>query len=457
MRFSNDPSAFEQQAVGLGLLMHELASELWPITRSITGPGVRKTLEILKREIPELCMQSIPSGTQCFDWTVPEEWSITDAFIEDEAGKRIVDFQNNNLHVVGYSVPADKWLDLEELQSHVHSLPDQPDAIPYVTSYYSRRWGFCIAEAQRQSLKPGRYHAVIRSDLKAGVLNYGEVILAGETDQEVLLSTYVCHPSMANNELSGPVVTAAIASWLRILANRKYTYRIVFIPETIGSIAYLSLHLDEMKSKTVAGYVVTCVGDDRAYSFLPSRSGDTLADLAATHVLRHLAPDYKKYSFLDRGSDERQYCSPGVDLPVASVMRSKYGEYPEYHTSLDDLNLVTPTGLAGGFLAYKRILECIEGDCYPKVTVLCEPQLGKRGLYPTLSTKESGKEARVLMNLIAYCDGCSSLLEIAERIGQPMWELLPKVERLAELGLLEKNSSLHKSSVRSTPRKPDCG
>lgn len=438
MRFSNDPSAFEGPDVGL--LMHQLASELWPITRSITGPGVRKTLEILKQEIPELCVQSIPSGTKCFDWTIPDEWSITDAFIEDKSGNRIVDFQNNNLHVVGYSIPVDEWLELEELQSHLHSLPDQPDAIPYVTSYYSRRWGFCMTETQRRSLRQARYHAVIRSELKPGVLNYGEVILAGETDKEILLSTYICHPSMANNELSGPVVTAAMTSWLRSLVHRKFTYRIVFIPETIGSIAYLNLHLAQMKSKTVAGYVVTCIGDDRTYSFLPSRMGNSLADRAATHVLDHLAPGYKKYSFLDRGSDERQYCSPGVDLPVASVMRSKYAEYPEYHTSLDDLNLVTASGLGGGFLAYKRILECIEGDCYPRVTVLCEPQLGKRGLYPTLSTKKSGEEVRVMMNLIAYSDGRLSLLEIAERIGQPMWELLPIVERLSGLGLLEKKT-----------------
>lgn len=443
MRFSNDPSAFEQAE--LGSLMHQLASELWPITRSITGPGVRKTLEILKQEIPELCLQSIPSGTKCFDWTVPDEWSITEAFIEDESGNRIIDFQSNNLHAVGYSVHVDEWLELAELQSRLHSLPDQPHAIPYVTSYYSRRWGFCVSEVQRRSLKDGRYHAVIRSELMPGVLNYGELILAGETDQEVLLSTYICHPSMANNELSGPVVTAAITSWLKSLARHKYTYRILFIPETIGSIAYLSLHLDQMKSKTVAGYVVTCIGDDRTYSFLPSRSGNSLADRAATHVLGHLAPGYKKYSFLDRGSDERQYCGPGVDLPVASVMRSKYGEYPEYHTSLDDLHLVTPTGLAGGFLAYKHILECIEADCYPRITVLCEPQLGKRGLYPTLSSKKSGEDIRIMMNLIAYSDGYLSLLEIAERIGQPMWELLPIVERLSELGLLEKKLSANEA------------
>ncbi|MBS1852413.1 MAG: DUF4910 domain-containing protein [Acidobacteria bacterium] len=416
--------------------MHQLASELWPIPRSLTGPGVRQTLAILQREIPELTIQSIPSGTQCFDWTIPNEWCITDAFLEDAAGHRIVDFQNTNLHVVGYSDPVDEWLDLQDLQAHLYSLPDQPNAIPYITSYYSRRWGFCMADAQRKSLQPGRYHAVIRSELKPGVLNYGEVILPGKCDEEILLSTYICHPSMANNELSGPVVTTAIATWLKGLAERKHTYRILFIPETIGSIAYLSLHLDQMKAKTVAGYVITCIGDNRAYSFLPSRKGNTVADVAAMHVLSHLAPDYRKYSFLERGSDERQYCSPGVDLPVASVMRSKYGEFPEYHTSLDDLSFVTAEGLAGGFLAYRRILECFEGNCRPRVTVLCEPQLGRRGLYPTLSTKNSASQVRTMMNLIAFSDGSLSLLEIAERIGQPMWTLFSIVDQLTESGLL---------------------
>jgi aminopeptidase-like protein len=435
-RLLDNPSAFDSPEVGV--LMHELATELWPLPRSITGPGVRKTLEILKREIPQLNLQSIPSGTRCFDWTIPEEWSIDDAFIEDESGHRIVDFKDNNLHVVGYSVPVDEWLELEELQQHLHSLPDQPDAIPYVTSYYSRRWGFCLSDALRRTLQPGRYRAVIRSGLKPGVLNFGEVLLPGETGEEILLSTYICHPSMANNELSGPVVAAALAAWLTTLQRRRYTYRILFIPETIGSIAYLSLNLKHVKSKTVAGYVITCVGDDRSYSFLPSRAGDSLADVAAMHVLRHVAPNYRKYSFLDRGSDERQYCSPGVDLPVASVMRTKYGEYPEYHTSLDDLRLVTPGGLAGGFRVYQRILQCLEGNCYPKMKVLCEPQLGKRGLYPTLSAKGSATEVRRMMNLIAYSDGSLSLLQIAECIGQPMWELLPIVDRLVEHGPMEK-------------------
>src|ERR1039457_844964 len=310
----------------LGSDMHHLAQRLWPITRSITGPGVRDTLAIIKEYIPDLSIKSVPSGTQCFDWVVPEEWAIFDAFIEDERGNRILEYSKNNLHVVGYSTPVDQWVDLEQLQLHLHSLPSQPTAIPYVTSYYERGWGFCLADEQRRSWKEGQYRAVIRSTLHPGVLNYGELIIMGKTDQEVLLSTYLCHPSTAN-ELSGPVVTTELARLLSAADARKYTYRILFVPETIGSIVYLSTNLARMKERTIAGYVITCVGDERTYSYLPSRHGNTLADSVAKHVLHHLSGSYQAYSFLDRGSDERQYCSPGVDLPVASVMRSKYDTY----------------------------------------------------------------------------------------------------------------------------------
>ena len=388
--------------------------------------------------INELKICSVSSETQVFDWVVPDEWTIRDAFIDDSAGNRLINFKKNNLHVVGYSEPVDLWLTLEELKQHLHSLPEQPDAIPYVTSYYSRNWGFCLTHEQLQSLEPGRYHVVIDAELKPGVLNYGELILPGELDQEILLSTYICHPSMVNNELSGPVVTTALSQWLKTLTDRKYTYRIVFIPETIGSIVYLSQNIEYLKEQVIAGFNITCVGDDRCFSYLPSRNGNTLSDLVALHVLKHTDPDFIRYTWLDRGSDERQYCAPGVDLPIASIMRSKYGEYPEYHTSLDNLELVTPTGLQGGYDALRKAIEIIEKIDHLKSTVLGEPQLGKRGLYPTLSTKESGKQVRTMMNMLSYCDGQNSLLDIAELIDEPFWEVESLADRLIEQDLLQK-------------------
>lgn len=429
-----------------GNLMHTLAKQLWPINRSITGEGVRQTLSILTEHLPELQVHEIPSGTTCFDWTVPREWRVRDAWIKDAAGNKVVDFAANNLHLVGYSIPADVSLSLEELQKHLYSLPEQPDAIPYITSYYSERWGFCLTQHERDRLQPGQYQVHIDSELFDGSLTYGELYLPGQTDREILLSTYICHPSMANNELSGPCVATWLGRWLKQLPQRKFSYRILFLPETIGAICYLSRNLDTLRSRLVAGFVLTCLGDDRAYSYLPSLAGDTMADMVAMHVLQHIDPEYKRYTFLDRGSDERQYCSPGVDLPVCSIMRSKYGAYPEYHTSLDNLELVTPTGLEGGFNAYKYALTCIEENCIPIATTLGEPQLGKRGLYPALSTLESGAIVRDMLNLIAYADGKRSLLEIAETIGVPMWELASLANKLSAHGVLRLKSFNHPKS-----------
>jgi len=424
----------------IGEEMYALVKKLFPICRSISGEGVRHTLQEIQQHIP-ITIHDVPSGTQVFDWIVPKEWTIRTAYIENEQGDRIVDFKENNLHLVGYSVPIDAYISLDKLQEHLYSLEEQPDAIPYITSYYKERWGFCLTHNQRLKLKEGIYHVYIDSDLKDGYLNYGEMILPGESEQEVLLSTYICHPSMANNELSGPVVTTFLVKWLMSMSC-KYTYRIVFIPETIGSITYISRHLSILKERVISGYNITCIGDDRAYSYVPSRKGNTLADRAALNVLSFSQPEFKHYSYLDRGSDERQYCSPGVDLPVASVMRSKYGEYAEYHTSLDDLSLVTATGLFGGYEALRRCLELIEKNVYYEMKCLCEPQLGKRGLYPTLSTKKTGDIVRKMMDFIAYADGKKDLIDISNTIGISAWDLYPIIEELLAADILFQNKTV---------------
>ncbi|WP_377919061.1 DUF4910 domain-containing protein [Bacillus songklensis] len=417
-----------------GELMHQFMEKLYPICRSITGDGVRKTLEIIQGMIP-LKIQEVPSGTKVFDWEIPKEWNIRDAYILDEEGRKIVDFKKSNLHVVSYSAPVDKVVTLDELQNHLYSIEEQPDAIPYITSYYEERWGFCITHHQRMQLKEGKYRVYIDSELKDGSLTYGELIIPGESEEEVFLSTYVCHPSMANNELSGPVLTTYLAKW--ILSNsRKYTYRIIFIPETIGSITYLSRNMDTMKTNIIAGFNISCVGDERAYSYLSSRSGNTLADKVALNILTFKKLDFKSYSFLERGSDERQYCSPGIDLPVASIMRSKFGEYPEYHTSLDNMDLVTPTGLQGSFDIYTECIELIERNETYKINCFGEPQLGKRGLYPTLSTKESGRIVRNMMNFLAYADGKNDLVDISNTINVPVKELYSIIDNLYKNGLI---------------------
>jgi aminopeptidase-like protein len=417
--------------------MHLWMRDLFPINRSLTGEGVRETLKYLSDLMPGISIHSVESGTKAFDWCIPDEWYIDDAYIEDSKGNRIVDFKNNNLHVVGYSIPVNKWLGLNELQDYLHSLPGQPNAIPYVTSYYSRTWGFCLKHSQRERLKKGKYKVVIKSNIFHGEMNYGELIIPGIEEKEILLSTYICHPSMANNELSGPVVTAALVQWLTSQKKLRYTYRVLFLPETIGSIYYLSQHYKSLQKKIIAGYVLTCVGDERCFSFIPSRNGNTLSDSVARHVLSHISPDYKKYTFLDRGSDERQYCSPGVDLPIASITRSKYLEYSEYHTSLDNLDFVTQSGLEGSLNAYQKVIKCIENNFVIQSTVLCEPQLGRRGLYPKFTTKNSIHDVKNIKNLIAYADGSNSLLDISNLIGVPLWDLTPLLDDLIQKKLIK--------------------
>ena len=411
--------------------IHQFAKELWPINRSITGEGVRNTLKKISNHIPNLVVHSVKSGTQVFDWQIPEEWEVKEAYIITPSGKKICDFSKNNLHIVGYSAPFEGIISLENLKKHLYTLPDQPKAIPYITSYYKKRWGFCISMEEFMKLEDGDYKVKIDSNFFNGNLNYGELIIPGKSDKEIFLSSYICHPSLANNELSGPTVLTFLAKWIEELKNREYTYRIVFIPETIGSITYLYFNHIKMKKNTLAGFNITCVGDERSYSYIPSRRGNTFSDEIAKHVLKWIDPKFISYSWLDRGSDERQYCSPGIDLPIASIMRTKFGVYPEYHTSLDDLeNVVTPLGLEGGYWALRRAIEVLENNKIFKANFLCEPQMGKRGLYPTLSTKESNLQVNLMMDFISLCDGEKSLLNIAELLKVPIWELYDLSKKL---------------------------
>jgi aminopeptidase-like protein len=406
----------------IGEEMYSWASDLFPINRSITGQGLRETLKYIKSILPELKINEVKSGTKVFDWEIPNEWNVSEAYIEDQQGIRILDFKNLNLHLVGYSTPIDAWMEFHELDKHLYSIESQPEAIPYVTSYYKERWGFCISHNQRLQLKIGKYHVVIKSTLKPGVMNYGELIIRGKTNDEILLSTYICHPSMANNEISGPVVTMALAQWINNYVDRRYTYRIIFIPETIGAIAYLSKHWEYMKKNTKAGFVITCVGDDLNYSLMPSRLANTIADKISKHVCSKFSPKFIEYSFLDRGSDERQFCNPLIDLPVVSIMRSKYATYPEYHTSDDNMSFISPEGLFGGFEINRKCIEAIELNVNYQSSILGEPKMDKRGLRNTLGAPKVLPEVtKNIMNFLMYSDG-SSLIDIADRIGLNIFE-----------------------------------
>lgn len=425
----------------VGQDIYELAGRLFPLCRSITGEGVRESLEIinnyLAKEQLKFNIHEVPSGTQVFDWTVPKEWKIREAYIEDEAGNHIIDMKENNLHVMGYSTPVDKWVSLKELKEHIFVEEEQPDAIPYVTSYYKERYAFCMCKNQLDSLPEGKYHMYVDSELFDGSLTYAEAVICGETDEEILLSSYTCHPSMANNECSGPVLLAALMKYVNSLEHRRYTYRFLLNPETIGALVYLSKNYKHLQDKLVAGIVLSCVGDDRDYSVIESRYADTIADKTLKNVLASRGK-YSVYSFLERGSDERQYNAPGIDLPVVGFCRSKYGEYPEYHTSSDNMDLISPPGFQGSYEAMTQWIQSMEYNRKYKVTVLGEPQLGKRGLYPTISKKDMYDDILAMRDLIAYADGKNDLTDISNIIHVPVAQLIPIVDKLQASGLLEK-------------------
>ena len=402
--------------------MLKWAKDLFSICRSITGDGTRMTLSYFEKINPEFRRLKFKTGQKVFDWEIPKEWNIKDAYLEHESGKRYAEFKKCNLHIVGYSKPVNKKISKKELLNYIYTQKDQPDSIPYVTSYYKERWGFCLSENQKRKLPDGNYKVIIDSDLKNGNLELSDAIFKGKTKKEIFFSSYICHPSMANNELSGPVLLNAIMHYIKSnYPKSKFTYRFVLLPETIGSIAYLSKFMKVMKSNMICGFNLTCVGDERAYSYVGSRKGNTLADDAIEAALFGLS-NVKKYSYLDRGSDERQYCAPGIDLPVCCFSRSR-SEYPEYHTHKDNFNVVTQKGLEGSFNVVKKIIDAIELELYPKTTMFGEPNLGKRGLYPTLSQKGKYDNTRLRMNLIAQSDGMTNIFKIAKLLKEPLDKL----------------------------------
>jgi aminopeptidase-like protein len=421
---------------GIGEELHRFMAELYPICRSLTGDGVRETLRRIQKHVP-LTVHEVPSGTPVLDWTVPKEWTIRDAWVADARGRRVIDFQRSNLHVVGYSVPVRARLSLGELRPHLHTLPDRPHWIPYRTSYWEPRWGFCLPHAVLETLDEGPYEVVIDSALEDGHLTYGECWLPGEEPDEILISAHVCHPSLANDNLSG----IAVATYLcRALAEerRRYSYRFLFAPGTIGAITWLARN-EAVVPRIKAGLVVVCVGDPGHLTWKKTRRGDTELDRAVAHVLRHSGRPHEIVDFFPYGYDERQYGSPGFDLAVGVLSRTPHARFPEYHTSADDLDFVRPESLADSFAVYRAVLGVLDGNrTYRNLCPKGEPQLGRRGLYRSLGghLDAAGREMAMLW-VLNLSDGRWSLLDIAERSGLPFTTVRAAADLLLAHGLLE--------------------
>jgi aminopeptidase-like protein len=420
----------------VGEEMYRFVTDLFPICRSITGKGVRETLALIQKHTP-LDIHEIPSGTRVFDWIVPKEWNIREAWIKDPAGKKIIDFQNSNLHVLNYSTPVHARLSLKDLKDHLYSLPEHPDWIPYRTSYYNENWGICLPHNQLLGLSEGEYEVFIDSSLEDGHLTYGEYYLRGETDAEVLLSAHVCHPSLANDNLSGVAVATFLAKELGKL-SLKYSYRFLFIPGTIGSITWLSLNESQI-SRIKHGLVFTCLGDPGNYTYKKSRRGDAEIDRAVTEVLKNSGEAFEIREFSPYGYDERQFCSPGFNLPVGCFTRTPHAQYPEYHTSADNLDLVRPEYLVDSFSKCLAIFQVLENNrVYLNQNPKCEPQLGKRGIYSQIGGQIDAKAKELaLLWVLNLSDGKNSLLDIAERSNLNFFTVSNAAQTLLKTGLLQ--------------------
>ncbi len=398
--------------------MFDWAKKLFPWHRSLSGQGTYDTLVFLSNINKNLKIKNFKSGTKCFDWVVPKEWIIKDAYLEHQSGKRFCEIKKNNLHIVQYSKPINKIINIKDLKKNIFYLKRRPKSIPYVTSYYRENWGFCMTFNQFKKLPKGNYKAYINSKLQKGKINYGEIVLKGKSKKEIFFSTYVCHPSMANNELSGPIVAIALSKYLSELNKKQlnYSYRFIFIPETIGAIAYISKELKKLKKNVICGINLSCVGDGRAYSMISSRLGNTLADSALKASLKY-KKNFKIYDYLERGSDERQFCSPGVNLPFCGFSRSKYYEYPEYHTSDDNLKIISQKNLEDSLDVVKNIVNVFEKKLYPRAKFICEPKMDKRNLYDPLSKDKNylKKRLRNRMDFLSYADGEHTFFDIVNR------------------------------------------
>jgi aminopeptidase-like protein len=419
-----------------GQAMYRLAGELHPICRSITGDGFRRSLNILQRHIP-IEMREVPSGTQVFDWTVPAEWNIRRAWVKGPDGRTVIDFRDHNLHVVNYSVPVHQRLSLGELRKHLHTIPEHPDWIPYRTSYYNRDWGFCLSHNRFRSLEAGEYEVLIDSTLENGHLTYGELFLPGDSDEEILISCHCCHPSLANDNLSGMALATFLARRL-MHSPRRHGFRFLFIPGTIGAITWLARNR-ERAARIRHGLVTACVGDPGPVTYQKSRRGDATIDRVVEHVLRHSGLKHEILDFTPFGYDTRQYCSPGFDLPVGALMRTMHGRYPEYHTSADDMDLIRPDALGQSLDLFRQVIEILECNRrWRNTQPFCEPQLGRRGLYRAMGGMQDGgrDHAQAMMWLLNFSDGRHSLLDIADRSGLPFGLLRDVSQVLTEHELL---------------------
>jgi aminopeptidase-like protein len=423
----------------IGKDMYHLVSRLYPICRSITGNGLRETLKIIKEHIP-LAMHEIPTGTRVFDWTVPKEWNIRDAYVKNSRGEKVIDFQKSNLHVVNYSVPIEKTVAFDELRSHLFTLTEHPDWIPYRTSYYKENWGFCFAHKQYLEMRDEEYQVCIDASLEDGHLTLGEYYLPGKQSEEVLISCHTCHPSLCNDNLSGVALAAFLAKHLSSQSMR-YSYRFLFTPGTIGPITWLCLN-EAQVSKIKHGLVVACVGDPGKLTYKKTRRGDTEIDRAVAQILAHSGDDYEIVDFSPYGYDERQFCSPGFNLPVGCLMRTPHGRFPEYHTSADNLDFVRPEYLADSFAKYLAVLHLLENNrVYVNQNPKCEPQLGKRGLYGMIGGDRDGRiDELALLWVLNLSDGQQTLLDIAERSGLPFRLIKDAADALLTHDLLKETT-----------------